>query len=198
MEMVQKRFESGIIEQLCMKVCTVQLSCSRQLYCSISADFYSSFDVSQNPSKFCIYSCPEQLSYYNNYGYYLGLSKVNQRINAFLNSHATVSFAVICSVLHRYAGRAESCALSFRPSENPGSIWCREFKNRVVDLEFPSFQTHLLNPSMIALLMKFYVATAAWLNQLAVAGDDYGDMREFKEFQMPLPSEVQCTVFCVL
>ena len=39
--------------------------------------------------------------------------------------------------------------------------------------------------------MRFYIATASWLNQVALAGDDFQDMKEFKELEMPLPGQVK-------
>ena len=56
-------------------------------------------------------------------------------------------------------------------------------------------QTHLLNPSMIELALRFYIVTASWLNQIAMAGDNFDDMatlevQEMPEVQMPLPFEV--------
>ena len=58
-------------------------------------------------------------------------------------------------------------------------------------------QTHLLNPSLIELGLRFYIATASWLNQLALAGDSFDEMASFKEVEIPLPSEVyKFIVFC--
>ena len=58
-------------------------------------------------------------------------------------------------------------------------------------------QTHLLNPSLIELGLRFYIATASWLNQLALAGDSFDEMTSFKEVEIPLPSEVyKSIVFC--
>lgn len=58
-------------------------------------------------------------------------------------------------------------------------------------------QTHLLNPSLIELGLRFYIATASWLNQLALAGDSFDEMTSFKEVEIPLPSEVyKFIVFC--
>ena len=51
-------------------------------------------------------------------------------------------------------------------------------------------QTHLLNPSLIELGLRFYIATASWLNQVALAGDSFDEMTSFKEVEIPLPSEV--------
>ena len=60
-------------------------------------------------------------------------------------------------------------------------------------------QTHLLNPSLIELGLRFYIATASWLNQLALAGDSFDEMTSFKEVEIPLPSEVyKFIVFCNL
>ena len=59
-------------------------------------------------------------------------------------------------------------------------------------------QTHLLNPSLIELGLRFYIATASWLNQLALAGDSFDEMTSFKEVEIPLPTEVcsLCFVWC--
>ena len=58
-------------------------------------------------------------------------------------------------------------------------------------------QTHLLNPSLIELGLRFYIATASWLNQLALAGDSFDEMTSFKEVEIPLSSEVcNFIVFC--
>ena len=57
-------------------------------------------------------------------------------------------------------------------------------------------QTHLLNPSLIELSLRFYIATASWLNQLALAGDGFDEMTCFKEVEIPLPTEV-CLLCCV-
>jgi len=51
-------------------------------------------------------------------------------------------------------------------------------------------QTHLLNPTLIDLVLQFYIATASWLNQLALAGDNFEEMTSFKEVKIPLPTEV--------
>ena len=51
-------------------------------------------------------------------------------------------------------------------------------------------QTHLLNPTLIDLVLQFYIATASWLNQLALAGDNFEEMTSFKEVEIPLPTEV--------
>ena len=51
-------------------------------------------------------------------------------------------------------------------------------------------QTHLLNPSLIELALRFYIATASWLNQVALAGDNFDKMTCFKEVEIPLPTEV--------
>jgi len=58
-------------------------------------------------------------------------------------------------------------------------------------------QTHLLNPSLIELGLRFYIATASWLNQLALAGDSFVEMTSFKEVEIPLPTEV-CSLYFVL
>lgn len=55
---------------------------------------------------------------------------------------------------------------------------------------FVFLQTHLLNPTLIDLVLQFYIATASWLNQLALAGDNFEDMTSFKEVEIPLPTEV--------
>lgn len=55
-------------------------------------------------------------------------------------------------------------------------------------------QTHLLNPSLIELALRFYIATASWLNQVALAGDNFDEMTCFKEVEIPLPNEV-CYLF---
>ena len=55
---------------------------------------------------------------------------------------------------------------------------------------FVFLQTHLLNPTLIDLVLQFYIATASWLNQVALAGDNFEDMTSFKEVEIPLPAEV--------
>lgn len=55
---------------------------------------------------------------------------------------------------------------------------------------FVFLQTHLLNPTLIDLVLQFYIATASWLNQLALAGDNFEEMTSFKEVEIPLPTEV--------
>ena len=60
-------------------------------------------------------------------------------------------------------------------------------------------QTHLLNPSLIELGLRFYIATASWLNQLALAGDSFDEMTSFKEVEIPLPTEVyKFIAFCIV
>lgn len=59
-------------------------------------------------------------------------------------------------------------------------------------------QTHLLNPSLIELSLRFYIATASWLNQVALAGDSFDEMTSFKEVEIPLPTEVCAYSRCVL
>lgn len=39
--------------------------------------------------------------------------------------------------------------------------------------------------------MRFYVATASWLNQIALAGDDYKDMTAFRPVKLPLEAQVK-------
>ena len=60
--------------------------------------------------------------------------------------------------------------------------------SNVIYFVFP--QTHLLNPTLIDLVLQFYIATASWLNQLALAGDNFEEMTSFKEVEIPLPAEV--------
>lgn len=60
--------------------------------------------------------------------------------------------------------------------------------SNVIYFVFP--QTHLLNPTLIDLVLQFYIATASWLNQLALAGDNFEEMTSFKEVEIPLPTEV--------
>ena len=55
---------------------------------------------------------------------------------------------------------------------------------------FVFLQTHLLNPTLIDLTLQFYIATASWLNQVALAGDNFEEMTSFKEVEIPLPTEV--------
>ena len=55
---------------------------------------------------------------------------------------------------------------------------------------FLSVQTHLLNPSLIEMALRFYIASASWLNQLALAGENFDEMTCFKEVEIPLPTEV--------
>lgn len=59
-----------------------------------------------------------------------------------------------------------------------------------LNLSFILQQTHLLNPSLIELGLKFYIATASWLNQVALAGDSFDEMTSFKEVEIPLPTQV--------
>jgi hypothetical protein len=44
---------------------------------------------------------------------------------------------------------------------------------------------------MLELAMRFYVASASWLNQIALAGDEFQEMKEFREVKMPLPEQVR-------
>ena len=53
-----------------------------------------------------------------------------------------------------------------------------------------SWQTHLLNPTLTELTLKFYVATASWLNQVALAGDEYQEMTVFRDVTTKLPTRV--------
>ena len=64
------------------------------------------------------------------------------------------------------------------------------FLHSILNLSFILQQTHLLNPSLIELGLKFYIATASWLNQVALAGDSFDEMTSFKEVEIPLPTEV--------
>ena len=59
-------------------------------------------------------------------------------------------------------------------------------------------QTHLLNPSLIELGLRFYIATASWLNQVALAGDSFDEMTSFKEVEIPLPTEVGIIMLCIV
>ena len=56
------------------------------------------------------------------------------------------------------------------------------------------FQTHLLNPTLSELALKFYITTASWLNQIALAGNDFGEMTTFREVTTGLPDEVSCLI----
>lgn len=62
-----------------------------------------------------------------------------------------------------------------------------QFENSII--KQLSMKTHLLNPSLIELGLQFYIATASWLNQIALAGDNFDEMASFKEVEIPLPSE---------
>ncbi|KAJ7373174.1 Ubiquitin conjugation factor E4 A [Desmophyllum pertusum] len=62
-----------------------------------------------------------------------------------------------------------------------------QFENSII--KQLSLKTHLLNPSLIELSLRFYIATASWLNQLALAGDGFDEMTCFKEVEIPLPTE---------
>ncbi|XP_020626137.1 ubiquitin conjugation factor E4 A-like [Orbicella faveolata] len=62
-----------------------------------------------------------------------------------------------------------------------------QFENSII--KQLSLKTHLLNPSLIELGLRFYIATASWLNQLALAGDSFDEMTSFKEVEIPLPTE---------
>ena len=64
------------------------------------------------------------------------------------------------------------------------------FLHSILNLSFILQQTHLLNPSLIELGLKFYIATASWLNQVALAGDSFDEMTSFKEVEIPLPTQV--------
>lgn len=64
------------------------------------------------------------------------------------------------------------------------------FLHSFLNLSFILQQTHLLNPSLIELGLKFYIATASWLNQVALAGDSFDEMTAFKEVEIPLPTQV--------
>ena len=64
------------------------------------------------------------------------------------------------------------------------------FLHSFLNLSFILQQTHLLNPSLIELGLKFYIATASWLNQVALAGDSFDEMTSFKEVEIPLPTQV--------
>lgn len=43
---------------------------------------------------------------------------------------------------------------------------------------------------MLELAMRFYVASASWLNQIALAGDDFKEMTAFQPVNLPLPTQV--------
>lgn len=62
-----------------------------------------------------------------------------------------------------------------------------QFENNII--KQLSMKTHLLNPSLIELALRFYIATASWLNQVALAGDNFDKMTCFKEVEIPLPTE---------
>ncbi|KAL9957844.1 hypothetical protein ACROYT_G034792 [Oculina patagonica] len=62
-----------------------------------------------------------------------------------------------------------------------------QFENSII--KQLSMKTHLLNPSLIELSLRFYIATASWLNQVALAGDSFDEMTSFKEVEIPLPTE---------
>lgn len=62
-----------------------------------------------------------------------------------------------------------------------------QFENSII--KQLSLKTHLLNPTLIDLVLQFYIATASWLNQLALAGDNFEEITSFKEVEIPLPTE---------
>lgn len=62
-----------------------------------------------------------------------------------------------------------------------------QFENSII--KQLSLKTHLLNPSLIELALRFYIASASWLNQVALAGDDFEEMTCFKEVEIPLPTQ---------
>lgn len=62
-----------------------------------------------------------------------------------------------------------------------------QFENSII--KQLSMKTHLLNPSLIELALRFYIASASWLNQLALAGENFDEMTCFKEVKIPLPTE---------
>ncbi|EDO44825.1 predicted protein [Nematostella vectensis] len=60
-----------------------------------------------------------------------------------------------------------------------------------------SLKTHLLNPSMIELTLRFYIATTSWINQVALAGDNFLEMTEFVEVAMPLADQTPAALLFV-
>lgn len=62
-----------------------------------------------------------------------------------------------------------------------------QFENSII--KQLSLKTHLLNPSLIELGLRFYIASASWLNQVALAGDSFDEMTSFKEVEIPLPTQ---------